>query len=425
MEVLKNMFRALRHRTYAVFCSGQIISLIGSWMQSMALSWLVYRLTGSSTQLGAVTFCSQIPILLLVSWGGIIADRYAKRTILLWTQSLFMLLTGAIAALTLTDHIQIWHIYVISILIGIVTAVDMPTRQAFIVHMVEGKDDLSNAIVLNSSMVNSARLIGPSIAGLLVAWVGEGQCFLLNSLSYLAVLISLINITVDGFAPNSASEGPLKSLLEGCRFTVRNQPIASLMLAVATMSLNISAHTVLMPVFAADILHGDSKTMGILLAVEGIGSIIGALALACKRTTKHLETIIASASIICGILLALFSFARTLWLAACCLIPLGVTITCQLSTSNTLVQYLTPDYLRGRVMGLHAMMFVGLNPIGAFCYGALADRIGTPAALAISGLLLLLGSLRFVFTLKAFRIRAQRLLSLTERCNLAMQNEQI
>ena len=425
MEVLKNMFRALRHRNYAVFCSGQIISLIGSWMQSMALSWLVYRLTGSSTQLGAVTFCSQIPILLLVSWGGIVADRYTKRTVLLWTQSLFMLLTGAIAALTLTDHIQIWHIYVISILIGIVTAVDMPTRQAFIVHMVEGKDDLSNAIVLNSSMVNSARLIGPSIAGLLVAWVGEGQCFLLNSLSYLAVLISLINITVDGFAPNRASEGPLKSLLEGCRFTVRNQPIASLMLAVATMSLNASAHTVLMPVFAASILHGDSKTMGILLAVEGIGAITGALALACKRTTKHLETIIAAASITCGILLVLFSFTRTLWLAACCLIPLGVTITCQLSTSNTLVQYLTPDYLRGRVMGLHVMMFIGLNPIGAFCYGALADKIGTPAALAISGLLLLLGSLRFVFTLKAFRIKAQRLLSLTERCNLAMQNEQI
>ena len=399
MEVLKNMFRALRHRNYAVFCSGQIISLIGSWMQSMALSWLVYRLTGSSTQLGAVTFCSQIPILLLVSWGGIVADRYTK--------------------------IQIWHIYVISILIGIVTAVDMPTRQAFIVHMVEGKDDLSNAIVLNSSMVNSARLIGPSIAGLLVAWVGEGQCFLLNSLSYLAVLISLINITVDGFAPNRASEGPLKSLLEGCRFTVRNQPIASLMLAVATMSLNASAHTVLMPVFAASILHGDSKTMGILLAVEGIGAITGALALACKRTTKHLETIIAAASIICGILLVLFSLTRTLWLAACCLIPLGVTITCQLSTSNTLVQYLTPDYLRGRVMGLHVMMFIGLNPIGAFCYGALADKIGAPSALAISGLLLLLGSLRFVFTLKAFRIKAQRLLSLTERCNLAMQNEQI
>lgn len=425
MEVLKNMFRALKHRNYAVFCSGQIISLIGNWMQAMALSWLVYRLTGSSTQLGAVTFCAQIPILLLVPWGGIIADRHHKRTVLLWTQSLFMLLTGTIAALTLTNHVQIWHIYVISILIGMVTAVDMPTRQAFIVHMVEGKDDLSNAIVLNSSMVNSARLIGPSIAGLLVAWVGEGHCFLLNSLSYLAVLASLINITVDGFAPVKASESPLQSLLDGYRFTVKNQPIASLMLAVATMSLNASAHTVLMPVFARTILHGTSKTMGILLAAEGIGSITSALALACKRSTKGLETIIAAASITCGILLALFSLTRSLWLAVLCLIPLGITITCQLSTSNTLVQYLTPDHLRGRVMGLHVMMFAGLNPIGAFIYGALADKIGTPTALAISGLLLLLGSLRFVFTLKSFRIKARRLLTLTERCNLSMHNEQI
>ncbi|MBQ7568822.1 MFS transporter, partial [bacterium] len=213
MEAIKNMFRALRHRNYAVFCSGQIISLIGTWMQTMALGWLVYRLTGSSTHLGAVTFCDQIPVLLLVSWGGIIADRYPKRTVLLWTQSLFLILTGAIAALTLTNHIAIWHIYLLSLLLGIVTAVDMPTRQAFIVHMVEGHDDLSNAIILNSSMVNSARLIGPSVAGMMVAWVGEGQCFLLNSLSYLAVLASLICITVDGFAPSNIAESPWESML--------------------------------------------------------------------------------------------------------------------------------------------------------------------------------------------------------------------
>ncbi|MBQ7568134.1 MFS transporter [bacterium] len=422
MSFICNMFRALRHRNYAIFCAGQMISLIGNWMQTMAMSWLIFRLTGSSTQLGAVTFCAQIPILLFVSWGGIVADRYPKRTVLLWTQSLFMLLTGALAALTLSGDAALWHIYLISLLTGLVTAIDMPARQAFIVHMVEGHNDLSNAIILNSTMVNGARLIGPSIAGILVAWLGEGHCFLLNSLSYLAVLTSLINITVTGFAPSSNKENPLQSLIKGYEFAIKNQPIASLMLAVATMSLNASAHTVLMPIFAANVLHGDSKTMGLLLGTEGIGAITGALILACRRSPKGLEKIIATASILCGVLLVLLSFTNSTRIAILCLIPLGMTILGQLSTSNTLVQYLTPDYLRGRVMGLHAMMFMGLHPIGAFCYGFLADKVGTPTALSVSGVMMLFGSLRFALTLRSFRIHARRLLSLTERCNLAMRH---
>ncbi len=420
MEVLKNMFRALRHRNYAVFCAGQLISLIGNWMQAVAFSWLIYRITGSSTQLGAVTFCSQIPILLFASFGGIIADKYPKRTVLLTTQFIFMVLTGLLALLTLTDMVQIWHIYAVAILTGITTSVDVPTRQAFIVQLVEERADLSNAIVLNSSMVNGARLIGPSVAGVLVAMVGEGYCFLLNSASYIAVICSLINITVTGLPVKAESESPLSRLANGFKFIAKNQPVASLMLVVANMSINASAHTVLMPVFAKEVLRGDSSTMGILLAAEGVGALIAALLLANKNTIKGMDTIIAVASSCCGILLLLFSFTHIQWLAYLILIPLGSTISGQLSLSNTLVQYLTPDNMRGRVMAFHSMMFMGLNPVGALIYGALADRITATVAIAISGIVLFLGSLRFVFTLRAFRIRAKRLITLTERCNAAL-----
>ena len=388
----------------------------------MALSWLVFKLTGSSTHLGAVMFCSQIPVFLLVPLGGLIADRYPKRTVLMFTQCSYMILAGIIATLTLTEVVAIWHIYAISVLVGMTTAVDMPTRQAFIVHMVEGKEDLANAIVLNSTMFNGARLIGPSVAGLLVAWMGEGYCFLSNAVSYIAVLTSLANLTVDGFSPSEVKEKPIESLKGGFRFAIKNQPVSSLMLAVATMSFNGSAHTVLMPVFASDVLHGDSKTMGILLAVEGIGAIVGALVLACKRTLDGLDKVIAVASVSCGVLLMLFSMTRNIWLASCCLIPLGVTIVGQLSVTNTLLQYLTPDNLRGRVMSLHAMMFMGLNPIGAFVFGLIADHIGTPYTLAISGVLLLVGSLRFVFTLREFRINSQRLGRETERQNALLES---
>ncbi len=420
MEVLKNMFRALRHRNFAVFCAGQAISLIGNWMHAVALSWLIYRLTGSSTQLGAITFCSQIPILLFASIGGIIADKYPKRTVLLITQIIFMFLTGLLALLTLTDTVQIWQIYTVAILTGINTSIDVPTRQAFIVQMVEGRADLSNAIVLNASMVNSARLIGPSVAGILVAMVGEGYCFLLNSASYIAVTCSLINITVSGMPASADSESPLSRLANGFRFIAKNQPVASLMLVVANMSINASAHTVLMPVFAKEVLHGDSSTMGILLAAEGVGALISALLLANKKTTKGMDTIIAVASICCGIMLLLFSFTRVQWMALLILVPLGSTISGQLSLSNTLVQYLTPDNMRGRVMAFHSMMFMGLNPVGAFIYGALADRVTAPVTIAISGIVLFLGSLRFAFTLRAFRIKSKRLATLTERSNAAL-----
>lgn len=422
MQILRNMFRALRHRNFAVFCSGQIISLIGSWMQALALSWLIFRLTGSSTQLGAVTFCSQIPVLLFSPFGGIVADRYPKRSVLLATQSAYMVLTAMLALLTLTDLIQIWHIYCISVLTGIVTSMDLPARQAFIVNMVEGKEDLANAIVINSSMVNGARLIGPSVAGLLVAWLGEGYCFLLNSASYIAVLTSLINITVTGHVVGNIDGNPLKSIRDGIRFVVRNQPISSLMLVVAIMSVNSSAHTVLMPIFSSEVLGGDSKTMGILLAFEGIGALIGALALACRREVKGMDVIISVASISCGILLLGLSCSRQIWQAALCLVPLGMTILGQLSTTNTLVQHLTPDHMRGRIMSIHGMMFIGLHPVGAFIYGILADRIGIVYTLALSGIALFLGSLRFIFTLRSWRIRAQRMEKITERVNQAMRS---
>lgn len=365
-------------------------------------------------------FSSQIPVFLLVPFGGLLADRYPKRTVLMFTQFSYMIFAGIICALTLTNTVAIWHIYAISVLVGITTAVDMPTRQSFIVHMVDGKEDLGNAIVLNSTMFNAARLVGPSVAGILVAWLGEGYCFLCNAVSYIAVLTSLLNLTVDGFAPTEVKESPIESLKSGFRFALKNQPVSSLMLAVGTMSFNASAHTVLMPVFSVDVLHGDSETMGILLAIEGVGAIVGALALACKRTLRGLDLVISFASVSCGILLVLFSLTRTVWLAACCLIPLGVTIVGQLSVTNTLLQYLTPDNMRGRVMSLHAMMFMGLNPIGAFLYGLLADHVGSPATLAVSGVLLIFGSLRFVLTLKEFRVKSRRLGELTARQNAAL-----
>lgn len=413
-ETLSNMFRALKHRNYRYFFVGQFFSVIGTWMQSIALSWLVYRLTNSAFQLGLVSFVSQIPILFLVNFGGAVADRFNKHKIVITTQIICMILAGILAALTLTDTIAIWHIYAIAALLGITNAFDSPARQSLIVSLT-GREDLINAISLNSSMVNGARVIGPSIAGAIIGWAGEGWCFLINSLSYIAVIYGLLRIKLAPFTPVKQTSGPIQQIREGCRYIFKNFPFASLMIMIALMSLMSSVQLVLMPIFAKAILHGDSKTLGYLMGFYGLGALIGALALATRKNALGVERWIAIASMSTGIFMILFSQSEIIWLSAIIMAFIGIGVVLQLSSANTLLQTMVPDTLRGRVMAFHAMMFIGMSPIGSFISGAMAQKIGPEITTAIAGACLTAGGIVFSLKLHTFSVLSRRLTEETIR----------
>ncbi len=414
-ETLSNMFRALRHRNYRYFFVGQFFSVVGSWIQSIALSWLVYRLTNSAFQLGLVGFVSQIPILLLVSFGGAVADRFNKHKIVIITQTISMILAGILAALTLTDAITIWQIYIIAALLGTTNAFDAPARQAFIVSLT-GREDLINAISLNSSMVNGARVIGPAIAGAVIGWVGEGWCFFINSVSYIAVLYGLFRIDVGPFVPPAPSQsGPIKQIREGCRYIFSHFPFAALMMMVAMMSMMSSAQLVLMPIFASEILHGGPKTLGYIMGFYGLGALIGALALASRKNALGVERWIAVSSIATGIFMIVFSLSDIIWFSAIIMALLGIGVILQLASSNTLIQTMVPDTLRGRVMAFHAMMFVGMSPIGSFISGTMAQKIGPEITVAIAGACLSAGGVFFSLNLHRFSVLSRRITAQTVR----------
>ncbi len=314
--------RALRHRNFQLFFSGQLISLIGTWMQSIAESWLVYRLTGSALLLGAAGFASQIPVFLVAPVGGIVADRFNRQRVVIGTQISSMILALVFATLTLTHLIRVWHIFVLAALLGVVNAFDIPARQSFLVDMV-GKEDLMNAIALNSSMFNGARIIGPAIAGILVARIGEGWCFLANSLSYIAVITGLLLMRVARPA-SLAPRGPaLAHLIEGYRFARHTAPIRALLLLLGLVSLVAMPYTVLMPVFADQILHGGARGLGILMGATGVGAMLGALTLATRSGVLGLGRWVAFSCGGFGLSLVLFSFSRYFWLSAALLLPVG------------------------------------------------------------------------------------------------------
>ncbi|HWW15546.1 MAG TPA: MFS transporter [Candidatus Dormibacteraeota bacterium] len=401
-------WRALRHRNFQLFFSGQLISLIGTWMQTVAQSWLVYRLTGSALLLGSVGFASQIPVFLFAPLGGITADRVNRRHIVISTQVAAMLLAFILAVLTLLHKVQVWHVFVLASLLGVVNAFDIPGRQSFLVDMV-GKEDLMNAIALNSSMFNGARVIGPAIAGILVAKIGEGWCFFANAVSYIAVIIGLLMMRVH--SPVRASQAsPFEHLMEGFHFVNRTAPIRALLLLLGVVSLVGMPYVVLMPIFADQILHGGARGLGILMGATGVGALLGALTLAFRQGVKGLGSWVAWCSAGFGASLIVFATSHTFWLSVILLLPVGYTIMLQMASSNTLIQVMVPDALRGRVMAVYSMMFMGMAPIGALLGGALAERLGAPVTVAIGGLASIVGACWFGVQLPKIRVEARRLI---------------
>ena len=400
--------RALRHRNFQLFFGGQFISLIGTWMQTVAESWLVYRLTGSALMLGVVGFSSQIPVFLLSPIGGLVADRYNRRRVVMATQSAAMVLAGIYATLILGGWIQVWQIITLAAALGVVNAFDIPARQAFLVEMV-GKEDLLNAIALNSSMFNGARVVGPAVAGVLVAWIGEGWCFAANSLSYIAVIVGLRLMSVT--AREIAGEGSvIEHIKEGFHYAQHTMPIRALLLLVGLVSLVGMPYSVLMPVFADQVLHGGARGLGLLMGATGVGAMLGALTLAMRAGVKGLGRVAALSGGFFGVFLVIFSFSRYFWLSLAVLIPVGFTMMLQMACSNTLIQAMVPDRLRGRVMSLYSMMFMGMAPLGALFGGSLAEKIGAPWTVATGGVLSVVGAIWFYTQLPALRIEARQLI---------------
>lgn len=394
--LVPNSFRALKHRNFQLFFAGQLISLIGTWMQNTAQLWLVYRLTNSVALLGIFGFASQIPVLLFSSLGGYVGDRYNRHRGVIWTQTVAMILAFLLAALTLSGVIRVWEIVLVAFLAGIVNAFDIPIRQSFLVQMV-GRPDLPNAIGLNSSIFNGARVVGPAIAGFAIGWLGEGWCFFLNGVSFLAVIVALLMMRIERVEQPSAPGSPLQKFMEGFRFAMGDRPIRSALLLMSLMSMFGLQYAVFMPVFARDVLHGGPKMMGFLMGFAGGGALIGALHFASRVDEKGLLEWIAATSAICAVGLILFSQSRIIWLSVVALVAVGFAATSQLAATNTTVQSRVPDELRSRVLAVYAAMFMGIQPVGALIAGGVAKKIGAPYALTAFGTTCLLGSLFFTF----------------------------
>jgi MFS family permease len=397
------VMRALRHRNYSLFFVGQLISLVGTWMQMVAQPWLVYGITHSSFWLGAVGFAGQIPVFLLAFLGGTIADRYNRHRIVIATQTASMILAFVLALLTLSGQVAIWHIFVLSVLLGVVNALDMPVRQAFIVELVE-KEDLMNAIALNSSIFNGARVVGPAVAGILIAGIGAGWCFFSNGVSYIAVIICLLFMRLKPREAVGTGRSDLSGVLEGFRYVQRTKPIRAVIVMLALISLAGMPYSVLMPIFADQILHRGAHGFGILMGATGLGALAGAMSLAVRSNTRGLGKWIACTSAGFGAALIFFSFSHWFWVSALLLLPAGFCFMVQMAASNTLIQTTVPDSLRGRVMAVHVMTFMGMAPFGSIIAGSVAEKLGAPHTLALGGLACVGGALLFLLRLPGLQL---------------------
>ena len=392
---LKTIFRSLQYRNYRLFFSGQSISLIGTWIQRIAMPWLVYRLSDSSFLLGVVGFAGQIPTFLLAPFAGVLSDRWNRYHILIVTQILSMVQALILASLFFSGAIRVSHIVILSILLGCINAFDVPSRQAFVIEMVENSEDLSNAIALNSSMVNGARLLGPSIAGILIASTNEGMCFLLNSISYLFVVASLILMRVKPRKRENKNSNVLIALKEGFSYTFNFEPIKLIILLLALISLMGMPYAVLMPVIAKEILHGDSFTFGFLMGASGVGALMGGIYLASRRNVLGLEKIIPLSASVFGLGLITFSLSRVFLLSSILMVVTGLGMMLQMASSNTIIQTVVDDDKRGRVMSIYAMAFLGTAPFGSFLAGSMASVLGAPNTLIIGGIFCVLGAIIF------------------------------
>jgi MFS family permease len=402
-------WRALRHRNFRLYFTGQSISLIGTWITRIATSWLVYRLTGSALLLGVVGFAGQIPTFLLAPLAGVIVERMDRRKLLVWTQVLAGVQSLLLAGLTLAKVITIHEVLALSVFQGLINAFDMPGRQSFLVQMVSSdgskpnKADLGNAIALNSSIVNLARLIGPAMAGLIIAAVGEGWCFLIDGVSYIAVVASLLMMRVNHKAGMRPTASMLEQLKEGWSYVVNFHPIRTILLLFALMSLMGMPFMVLMPVFAAEVLHGGPHTLGFLTGASGVGALISAISLAVRKTVRGLTTMIQVSSFCFGGGLILFGLSRNLALSLLLMLVTGFGMMQGLAASNTVIQTLVPEDKRGRVMSYYTMAFVGMTPFGSLLAGTLAARFGAPHTVIFTGTVCLLGGAWFTTQLPSVR----------------------
>ncbi len=391
----KLIFRALQHRNYRLFFGGQSISLVGTWMQQIAMSWLVYRLTNSALLLGVVGFFSQIPAFIMTPFAGVIADRYNRHRILIITQTLAMLQAFILALIVLTNIVAVWHIIALSIFLGLVNAFDIPVRQAFTVEMIEKREDLGNAIALNSSMVNIARLLGPSLAGILIATVGEGICFLLNAISYIAAIIALLAMKINRTKIKSQNTHILQELKEGFNYAFGFKQIRSILILLSLVSLVGVPYQILMPVFVRDIFHRGPRALGFLMAMSGAGALMGAIYLARRKNVSGLGKIITSAALLFGLGLIVFSLSRVLWFSMLLILVAAFGMMIQMAASNTILQTIVDEDKRGRIMSFYTMAFMGMAPFGSLFAGSLASKVGAANTLLFGGICCIIGALIF------------------------------
>ena len=399
----RRIFRTLSSRNYRLFFTGQSISLIGTWMQRVAMSWLVYHLTSSEFLLGLVSFLGLIPVFVLSPFAGVLADRFHRLHLLIATQVLAMLQAFLLTVLVMTGLIRIGHIMALATLLGLINSFDTPIRQAFTAELVEKKADLGNAIALNSAMFNSARMLGPTIAGLLIAAFGEGFCFLLNGISYLAVIVALLRMRIPPTAEKKQKQKLLKGLREGFSSSFGFAPIRSVLLLLMTVSMMGMPYIVLMPVFAKNILHGGSETLGFLMGAAGAGALCGAVYLAQRKTVAGLERVIPLMTGLFSLGLIGFALSRHQWLSLSLLLMAGFGLMVQMASSNSILQTIVDDDKRGRVMSFYVMCVMGTTPIGSLLAGVVANRLGAPQTLLIGGICCLAGAVLFMRKLPALR----------------------
>ena len=393
--------RALRHRNYRLFFVGQGTSLVGTWITRVATSWLVYRLTGSALLLGVTGFAGQLPTFLIAPFAGVLVDRWSRYRVLVVTQVLSMLQSALLAAFAFGRAITVWHVLALVALQGLINAFDTPARQAFVVEMVEDRQDLPNAIALNSSMVNAARLVGPSVAGVLIAAFGEGWCFAIDAVSYVAVVASLLMMRIAPRPPRTATSRVLEELSEGFRYVARHVEIRSVLLLLALVSLVGMPYMVLLPIFAQKILHGGPHTLGALTAASGLGAIGGALWLASRKDVVGIERVIVLGGATFGVGLVALGLSRFVWSSIAIMVVTGAGMMVQMAASNTLIQTRVHEDKRGRVMSFYTMAFFGMAPFGSLASGMLAHAIGAPTTV-------IAGGVATVLAVSAFAVRARR-----------------
>jgi len=397
------MMGALGHRNYRLFFAGQGLSLIGTWMQRIAVSWLVYRITGSAFLLGFVGFAGQVPTFILASFAGVFIDRSSRYRVLLVTQILATIQSIILAALTLTGHIAVWQIFLLSLSLGIINAFDMPARQSFVIDMVGNKEDLPNAIALNSMMVNGARLAGPALAGLAVAGFGEGICFVLNALSFVAIIVALLAMKVRRSDRKQSQAHPWHDLKDGYRYAFGFAPIRYLLLLLSLISIMGMPVQVLMPVFARDVLHGGPHTLGFLMGTLGIGALVAAGYLATRKSVVRLERFTVIECFLFGLGLMIFSLSHREIFSFVAIFIAGCGMMGTMASCNTIIQTVVDDEKRGRVMGFYAMAIMGMSPFGSLMAGSLASHIGAPKTVLLGGACCAVASLLFARKLAAFR----------------------